>query len=104
MDLTKWLEYELEIQDEPVRLVGYSRKKKNLTDSMPAGKPATILLGRAAESSTHVPPPVLKSPANSPAKEEKGKAYYPHWKKQQPLSKQLYQLQAAAQRAAGVVE
>lgn len=37
---------------------------------MPAGKPTTILFGRAAESSTHVPPPVLKSPANSPTKEE----------------------------------
>lgn len=81
MDFTKWLEYELEIQDEPVRLAGHSGKKKNPTDSMPAGKPSTLLLGQAAESSTHVPPPVLKSPANSPAKEEKGKAYNPHWEK-----------------------
>ncbi|KAE8293786.1 hypothetical protein D5F01_LYC06723 [Larimichthys crocea] len=85
-DLAEWLEYELEVQEDSGKGASYrreepsTRKKENRTDSSPASKPTTILLGtgKAAEPNTPTPPSASAPPVYSLSKKEKGAAYCPY--------------------------
>ncbi len=85
-DFAEWLEYELEVQEDSVKCVGYKReessnsKKENRTDSKHASKTTTIILGtgKVAETNIPAPPAVVEPPTNSHSKMEKGNAYCPY--------------------------